>query len=419
MGIGGAAVMPVDPVDHLQRLRPARARPGHRRLGRRGRPRRGDRPDRRRRAAGALLVGLGLPDQRAGRGGRRGAGRRCWCRSRGTPSPGRIDVLGVLLSIVGLVAAGLRHHRRRRARLRPARRSGPRSLGGVAVLACVRLVRAAQRPPVAGRAAVPATRGSPPRSAIGRPGLLRRDGRDVLQRLLPAAGARLQPAAGRPAASCRSPRPSSSSPRAARRWSSRFGAEGGLRGRPGAGRGRRWPASPSSARPPRSGWCWSCFFVQGVGHGQRHAAGHRVDHVGAAPGEGRRRLGGQQHRPPGRRRARRRGARLGALRGLPRRDRRRPDRRCPARPGTAAGESISGAYAVAAQARSGRPAADRARPTTRSSPPCTGRRPAPRWSSRPRHPRGAALDAAAGAATAPAGRPTPVGRSAELAGGRA
>ena len=69
-------------------------------------------------------------------------------------------------------------------------------------------------------------------------------------------------------------------------------------------------------------------------HGQRDAAGHRVDHVGAAPGEGRRRLGGEQHRPPGRRRAGRRGARLGALRGLPQRHRRRRRPACRPRRGT-------------------------------------------------------------------------------------
>ena len=38
-------------------------------------------------AAGALLVGLGLPDQRADRDRRHGRGRCCWCRSRATRAP--------------------------------------------------------------------------------------------------------------------------------------------------------------------------------------------------------------------------------------------------------------------------------------------------------------------------------------------
>ena len=81
--------------------------------------------------------------------------------------------------------------------------------------------------------------------------------------------------------------------------------------------------------------------------GQRHAAGDRVDHVGAAAGEGRRRLGGQQHDPAGRRRARRRGARLGRSR------RSTASRSTPSTAGLpepardAANESISGAYGVA------------------------------------------------------------------------
>ncbi len=49
MGIGARGGHAVDAVDHLQRLRPARAGQGDRRLGRRGRPRRRDRPGRRRR----------------------------------------------------------------------------------------------------------------------------------------------------------------------------------------------------------------------------------------------------------------------------------------------------------------------------------------------------------------------------------
>ena len=77
----------VDTVDHLERLRPPGAWPGDRRVGERRRHRRGARPRPRRRAAGALLVGLGLPDQRADRGRRPGRGR-ARCRSRATRKPG-------------------------------------------------------------------------------------------------------------------------------------------------------------------------------------------------------------------------------------------------------------------------------------------------------------------------------------------
>ena len=66
MGIGGAFIFPthaVDPHQHVPRRRGAG--PGHRHLGRRVRPRRRHRPARRRPAARALLVGLGVPRQRA------------------------------------------------------------------------------------------------------------------------------------------------------------------------------------------------------------------------------------------------------------------------------------------------------------------------------------------------------------------
>src|ERR1019366_7436974 len=55
-----------DPVDHLQRLRTRRTAEGDRPVGHGGRPRHRDRPGPGRRAARPLLVGLGLPDQRAG-----------------------------------------------------------------------------------------------------------------------------------------------------------------------------------------------------------------------------------------------------------------------------------------------------------------------------------------------------------------
>ena len=55
----------------------------------------------------------------------------------------------------------------------------------------------------------------------------------------------------------------------------------------------------------------------GVGMGLTIGAGHRVDHGLAAAGQGRRRLGGQRHHPPDRRRARRRGHRQRLRGALP------------------------------------------------------------------------------------------------------
>ena len=154
MGIGGAAIMPAtlsiisNVFDPRERGRAIGVWAGAVGLGR------GDRPDPRRRAAGALLVGFGLPDQRAGRGGRRAAGRAAGARvPRPAARPGRRARRAAL--------------GRRPGRARPTasstaastasagRWSGARSLGGLAVLAWFVAARAAQRPPVAGRPAVP------------------------------------------------------------------------------------------------------------------------------------------------------------------------------------------------------------------------------------------------------------------------
>ncbi len=75
MGIGGAAIMPATLAIISNVFPPERAGQGHRVLGGRCRSGRGDRPDHRRPAARALLVGLGLPDQRADRAHQRGAHR--------------------------------------------------------------------------------------------------------------------------------------------------------------------------------------------------------------------------------------------------------------------------------------------------------------------------------------------------------
>ena len=102
MGLGGAAVMPQTLSIITNVFEPGGTAEGHRHLGVGGRRGDRDRPGDRRRAARPLLVGLGLPDQRAADRGRRDGHRAAGTRVE-EPEPGRIDYLGVLLSIVGLV----------------------------------------------------------------------------------------------------------------------------------------------------------------------------------------------------------------------------------------------------------------------------------------------------------------------------
>ena len=68
------------------------------------------------------------------------------------------------------------------------------------------------------------------------------------------------------------------------------------------------------------------FFLMGTGMAHVMTAGQRRHHAGAAPREGRLRLRAEQHLPPGRRRARRRRPRLGAVHRLPQRHRGPPRR---------------------------------------------------------------------------------------------
>ena len=103
MGLGGAAVMPQTLSIITNVFEPHERRAGHRDLGRGGRHGHRDRPDRRRPAARPLLVGLGLPDQRAGHRGRASPRSDPVVPESKSPTPGRIDYLGVLLSIAGLV----------------------------------------------------------------------------------------------------------------------------------------------------------------------------------------------------------------------------------------------------------------------------------------------------------------------------
>ena len=82
LAVGAAAMLPAtagtDP-HHLRRR--TRARHRHRRLGHHGGTRRRTGPDRRRPAAPALLVGLGLPPQHPRRAARPGRDGRCSCRA--------------------------------------------------------------------------------------------------------------------------------------------------------------------------------------------------------------------------------------------------------------------------------------------------------------------------------------------------
>ena len=107
----------VDPVDHHQRLhRPDGARQGHRRLGRRvARSASASGPITGGFLLTPLLVGLGLPGERAGRDHRpRRSGTSLVPESR-DPSTPRLDPIGAVLSIAGLGDAAVGGHRGARA----------------------------------------------------------------------------------------------------------------------------------------------------------------------------------------------------------------------------------------------------------------------------------------------------------------
>ena len=120
----------------------------------------------------------------------------------------------------------------------------------------------------------------------------------------------------------------------------------------------------------------------GARHGRGDGAGDRVDHVRGPAREGRRRGGGQQLGPSGRRGAggghpRRRAGRL--VLGVPRW---RRSTRCPPRRAQEAGQSIVATLEAVEAGRGGRrrgrrrarPPVSSSRPARRSSPPCTSPR---------------------------------------------
>ena len=203
MGVGGALMIPstLSIISNMFR-RPGRTPARHRPVGRYHRRRCRPRPDHRRAAAGPLLVGLGLPDQRAHRRGRparrplAGAG----LEERRTPRPP--TSLGAVLSIAGIGADAVVDHRGARPRLVVAagdrrRRGRP---GGAGRL---RRLGTDHRPPDAQPGLLPAAvvRGRDPG---GRRGDLRAVRGAVRAHPVPAVLPRLHAAAGgRPGAAGR------------------------------------------------------------------------------------------------------------------------------------------------------------------------------------------------------------------------
>ena len=178
------------------------------------------------------------------------------------PKPGRVDIVGVLLSIVGLIGlvygivVGGDHGFGQL-------QAWGSIIGGIVVLAAFVVVGAAHRVPVARREAVPqpAVLGLGRR---GRPGLLRGHGHAVLHVVLPAAGARLLAAAVRSA--LRAVRGRAADLRAAQRHlRAPLRSEGRLRGRSGHRRSRHRRVTCCSASTTPIWVLGVLFFFQGVG----------------------------------------------------------------------------------------------------------------------------------------------------------
>ena len=259
MGVGGACTMP-STLSVLGNIFPEQERGqgdlgvvGGRRAHDRGRP--GDR----RAAAGALLVGLGVPRERARRDRRARSSSRGGCRGRTTPRRRRSTAGARSLWWGALERHHPRHRRGPAARVGARRWCSAPAAGGLLLL---RRVRAARGP-----LARAAHRGrDPPRPApaVGRGGgvgaVLRRDGHAVRAHAVdPGPAGRT--ARSRPAStSCRPRSPRCSSRCSTRRWPARWGhglvarpRARGHRARRAGRRGRRsWPracrASSSRAR---------------------------------------------------------------------------------------------------------------------------------------------------------------------------
>ena len=281
-----------------------------------------------------------------------------------------IDYVGVLLSIAGLVllvygivqggdsASWLQPGRSRPDRRRPGH---PRP---------VRLVRGADPAPVARRAAVP----RPAALRLGRvdrPGVLRHGRRLLLHQLLPAERPRLHPAGGGPADCAVRGRPAPDVA-AQRPHGPALRGQGRRRDRH-VRHGRRH----RGLRVPRHGLADldARGAVRHPGRGDRreHAGRDRGRHGRAAARAGWRRLGADQHRPPGRGRAQRGRPRLDPGPVLP--ERAQPHAGRPARPRPGARRPPRSPPPRRSRSSSVRPGGHcSARPTTRSCTRCASPR---------------------------------------------
>ena len=127
MGVGAALIFPATLAILVNVFtEPAERARGDRHLGGDGGPRGRARPGHRRLPARALLVGLGVPRQRAGRHRRRSCSSAASCRRLADRDAPRFDPLGMVLSIAGVVAARVGDHRG--ARTTAGRRRRPRRL---------------------------------------------------------------------------------------------------------------------------------------------------------------------------------------------------------------------------------------------------------------------------------------------------
>ena len=239
-----------DPVDHHRHLPAAGTRPGHRDLGGRGRRGGGDRSAARWVPPGALLVGLGVPDQRPDRGGRRGRDpderSRVAKSAPRTAGPRRTGAVGAGSPCPGVRDPGGRLGRAEHLCVDRGRRAGA---GGLPVLG------GAHRPPLDGPEPVPdqvvlrapGGDGADVRSAPGHvalPGVLLPGGTRLVAAAVRGAdpAVRGRPAAGRPAQRCDG---------------CALRCTPGDPVRPGAGQSGHVPVHAARPPPPRCGCCSS------------------------------------------------------------------------------------------------------------------------------------------------------------------
>ena len=232
--------------------------------------------------AGAMAVALLVPESR-------------------NPERAGIDVLGVLLSIAGLVLVvyGIVQGGDAGSWVHPVV-LGP-IVGRPGRARGLRLARVPDPSSGPGRPAVP--RPAPVGLGRGaRPGVLRHGRGVLLHQLLPAERPGLQPARRGPDDGAVRGRPAAAVP-AQRLTGPAVRAEGGRNGRH-VRHGRR----ARRVRPARHGLpdlaARAAVLRSGSGHRRGNAGGDVRGHGRAAPGAGRRRFRADQHRPPGRRRAR-------------------------------------------------------------------------------------------------------------------